>query len=361
MDDNWRFGNTIMPVSSLSLSRTHRNFTDHLKNFELGTITETNPSNGLYRYTFADNASPYSWSEVAQAQAFGDPIKFGINVSYQQLNNTTGAYNHYTNTYHYGLFTGIQFPKTDSVSLLGNTYSLLPSGRNTETSGTFANYLGDTSYGGAAWYTYGPSNPRFYSNNPITVNTKDRYVEINWNQIALNETTYTTTLRAFGRVANGKLKIIFQPYVYFDFLSYPDFAVYYGKPRYYNTTVSGSNLANLLSSPPGNPTNFVNNASARSFSWTHSPGNAVYFYINLWKWDGSNWFNVRHGFLSDGYVAWQQGFSIYNFNTLYEPIWNRYTVPSSDGSGWYYIYVYQYDGYYDSWSPGVYSDQMFLS
>lgn len=337
-----------MPISSVALSRTHRNFTDHLKNFELGTITETNPSNGVYRYTFADNSSPYTWAEVATARGIGQAAnygaRFGINVGYTQYGNNTGANNYFdlnTIAQHY-VSTD---PKVDSISFTSpSTFSRLPSGRNTETTGTFASYLGGSSATVGSGFAdgYGPGASRLTSNSPITLNTTDRYVEINWNQVASNETTYTTYQRAFGRTVAGNVKITFQPFIYFDNMTNPDFSVYYGKPRYYNSTIAGSNLATLASSPPTAISSF-NYPGGRVIGWTETTANSASPYIYVYKWNGSSWSYLREGYISDGQLNYQNnGTKTANYDT--------YTVPVSDGSGYYYIFLYQYDGYYSSFS-----------
>lgn len=334
-----------MPISSVALSRTHHNFTTHLKNFELGTITETNPSNGVYRYTFADNSSPYTWAETFALGGFaGYGARFGINVGHIQLDNYTGAFNYFDATPNF-LHGSSSTPKSDSAaSFSGGGLVTLPTGRFSETSGTFASYLGDTSYGNNFSYNFSPFSNRMVNNSPVTVNSSGRYVEINWNQVALNETTYTTSQRSFGRTVAGKTKIIFQPYVYFDTLSYPDFAVYYGKPRYYNTTIAGSNLATLASSPPAGITNF-NYPGGRVIGWTETTANFANPYIYVYKWNGSSWSYLREGYISDGQLA-------LGANDTKTANFNTYTVPGSDGSGFYYIYIYQYDGYYNAFSGG---------
>ena len=354
-----------MPISSVALSRTHRNFTDHLKNFELGTITETNPSNGVYRYTFADGTSPNTWAEVANAAGgvfdTGYYLRFGMNVGHVQMNNNTnagGGYDNFSadpNLLH--VFQ--QEPKSDSLALVSGVQTLLPTGRNTETSGTFASFLGGTAttqgYNYAnAWY---PHDTRMTGNNATpSLSRTDRYVEINWNTVALNETTYTTGQRSYGRTLAGKVKLVFQPYVYFDTLggTLTDYAVYYGKPRYYDTTIAGTNLVALKSSPPSDISTFSNSAGTRTFGWTETDANFANPYIYLWKWNGSTYVQVREGYISNGSVAWDTiGTKSANYNS--------YTVPSGDGGGYYYIYLYQYDGYYNTYSNnGTYSGDIFL-
>jgi hypothetical protein len=335
-----------MPISGLALSRTSRQFTDHLKNFELGTITETNPSDGVYRYTFADGTSPYTWAEVANAQAgigaSGLFAKFGINVGHVQMNNDTGATDIYTidpNPLH-GV---VDEPKTDSIAA-NPSFTLLPSGRNTETSGTFASFLGGSAvtYGNNFSGYWGPFTDRILTNSPVTVSASGRYVEINWNQVALNETTYTTNQRQYGRTLAGKVKIVFQPFIYFDTLDDSDYAVYYGKPRYYNTTIAGTSLTTLRSSPPSDITSF-NYPGGRVIGWTETNANFANPYIYLYKWTGS-WTFVREGYISDGHANFiANGTKTANYNT--------YTVPVGDGSSTYfYIYIYQYDGYYNTFS-----------
>ena len=340
-----------MPISGVALSRTSRQFTDHLKNFELGTITETNPSDGIYRYTFADGTSPYTWAEVTKARGISDSAgygaRFGINVGYTQYGNNTGATNYFD------LATVVQHyvstdPKVDSISVTSpSTFNRLPFGRNTETTGTFASYLGGSSATVGLGYAegYQPGSSRLSSNSPITFNANDRYIEINWNQVALNETTYTTYQRSFGRTVAGNVKITFQPYVYFDNLTPPDFAVYYGKPRYYNSTIAGSSLATLRSSPPSDITSF-NYPGGRVIGWTETNANAALPYLYLYRWNGSAWSYVREGYISDQQLNYQNtGTKAANYNT--------YTVPAGDGSSTYfYIYIYQYDGYYNTFSGG---------
>jgi len=337
-----------MPISSVALSRTHKNFTDHLKNFELGTITETNPSNGVYRYTFADNSSPYTWAEVAKAmgtrQQENYGAKFGINVGYIQFGNNTGA-NNYIDESIINQHFNYADPKVDSISFTHpSTLSRLPVGRNTETTGTFASYLGGSAATfGAGWaYGWSPYSDRLFSNSPTTLNTTDRYVEINWNQVALNETTYTTYQRTFGRTVAGNVKITFQPYIYFDNMTNPDYAVYYGKPRYYNSTIAGSSLATLASAPPAPITTF-SYPGGRVIGWTETSSNAASPYIYAYKWNGSSWSLLREGYISDGFLDFLN-------NSTKTANYNTYTFPVSDGSGYFYIFIYQYDGYNNSFS-----------
>ena len=336
-----------MPISSLALARTSKLFTDHLKNFELGAITETNPSDGVYRYTFADGTSPYTWAEVAGA-SIGNQYRFGINVGHTQMYNNTDAgggtsiYNYNTNYMHFS--TGD--PKIDSGAFTSpSTFGRLPSGRNTETTAEFASYLGGTAITAGynyAWF-WGPQTDRIQVGAPATINYANRYVEINWNAIALNETTNTTTQLPFGRTAAANVKIAFQPYMYFDNLSTPDYAIYYGKPRYYNSTIAGTSLATLRSSPPSPITSF-SYPGGRVFQWTNTNTNWNNPYLYLYKWTGS-WTEVRNGHLSDGNTG--AGNSQYN----------QYTVPLADGtSTYFYIYIYQYDGYYNTFSTGTSSD-----
>lgn len=337
-----------MPISSVALSRTSKPFTDHLKNFELGTITETNPSDGVYRYTFADGTSPYTWAEVATSlagvTASGLVSKFGVNVGYVQMSNNTGAVDNFTidpNPLH-GVYDE---PKTDSIALVSSVFTLLPSGRNTETSGTFASYLGGsavTSGNNFSGY-WGPFTDRMSTNTPVTISPSGRYVEINWNQVALNETTYTTNQRQYGRTLAGNVKIVFQPYIYFDTLAYPNYAVYYGKPRYYNSTIAGASLTTLRSSPPSDISSF-NYPGGRTIGWTETNANFANPYIYAYKWNGASWSYLREGYISDGqtnFVA--NGTKSANYNT--------YTFPAGDGtSTYFYIFIYQYDGYYSTFS-----------
>ena len=353
-----------MPISSVALSRTHRNFTDHLKNFELGTITETNPSNGVYRYTFADGTSPNTWAEVANAAGgvfdTGYYLRFGMNVGHVQMNNNTnagGGYDNFSadpNLLH--VFQ--QEPKSDSLALVSGVQTLLPTGRNTETSGTFASFLGGTAITSGYNYSvfWSPTVDRMLTGGPVTIDVVSRYVEIDWNEVALNETTYTTAQRNYGRTVAGKVKLVFQPYVYFDTLSgtYNDYAVYYGKPRYYDTTIAGTNLVTLHSSPPSDISTFSNNAGTRTFSWTETNANFANPYLYLWKWNGATYVQVREGYLSNGNVAWEA-------SSAKTANYNSYTVPAGDGGGYYYIYLYQYDGYYSTYSgDGTYSGDIFL-
>jgi len=338
-----------MPISGLALSRTNRQFTDHLKNFELGTITETNPSDGVYRYTFADGTSPYTWAEVANALsgfgASGYSLKFGVNVGHVQMNNDTGAFDNYTLDPNF-LHAVTDEPKTDSIAGTPN-FTLLPSGRNTETSGTFASFLGGSAItnGNNFSSAWGPFADRILTNNAVTVSTSGRYVEINWNQVALNETTYTTNQRNYGRTLAGKVKIVFQPYIYFDTLDDTDFAVYYGKPRYYNTTIAGASLTTLKSSPPSDITSF-NYPGGRVIGWTETAANFANPYIYAYKWNGASWSYLREGNISDG----QANFAATGTRTAN---YNTYTFPAGDGtSTYFYIYIYQYDGYYNTFSGG---------
>jgi hypothetical protein len=343
-----------MPISGLALSRTNRQFTDHLKNFELGTITETNPSDGVYRYTFADGTSPYTWGEVAKARGIGEDAtpygtRFGINVGYTQYSNNTGATN-YFDAGSVNMHYVYSDPKVDSISstLSPFAWNRLPFGRNTETTGTFASYLGGSAATVGVGYAegYQPGASRLSSNSPITLNTNDRYIEINWNQVALNETTYTTFQRSFGRTVAGNVKIIFQPYIYFDNLTpSTDFAVYYGKPRYYNSTIAGASLATLRSSPPSDITSF-NYPGGRTIGWTETNANAASPYIYAYKWNGASWSYLREGLISDQHVNYT--------NTLTKAAnYNTYTFPAGDGtSTYFYIFIYQYDGYYNTFSGG---------
>lgn len=345
-----------MPTAAMSLSKTTRYFTAHMKDFELGTITESNPSDGVWRYTFADGSSPNTWANVMTARA-GDEVgnysvRAGINIAHWQLNNYTGATDMY-NTSPLAMLYASDTPKTDSIVSESGTSYQLPRSRNTETSSNFANFLGDTTYGTAYAIVWSPNGGR----NPTssrTINTSSRYVEINWNSIATIESTYTTTQRVYGRTAAARTKIAFQPYVYFDTLDYKspsfNFAVYYGKPRFYNTTISGSSLATLRSSPPGEVSNFQypggsagGYSSTRQFTWTEPNSNNMLPYIYLYKWNGSAWAYVRVS-NGDGYDAYTADFS------SRPSTWNQYTIPSGDGSGFFYIYVYAYDGYYAAFS-----------
>ena len=332
-----------MPISSLALARAPKPFTDHLKGFELGAITETNPSNGVYRYTFADGTSPYTWAEVANAM-IGNQYRFGINVGHVQMGNNTDAsgggsfYGQNPNYLHFNTTD----PKIDSAYFTSpSTFGRLPSGRNTETTAEFASYLGGTAITQGynyAWY-FGTLAPRIQDNAPVTLNYPGRYVEINWNTVALNETTNTTFQLSYGRTAAANIKLVFQPYIYFDNLSTPDYAVYYGKPRYYNSTIAGTSLSTLRSSPPPEVSSF-SYPGGRVFQWVNSNTNAQNPYLYLYKWNGASWDTVRYGHLSDGNTG--AGTSQ----------WNQYTVPNADGtSTYFYIYVYQYDGYYSAFSP----------
>lgn len=329
-----------MPVSSLALSRTSRRFTNHLKNFELGAITVTNPSDGVYRYTFADGTSPYTWGEVVK---YGPASRFGILVGHGQWDNTAaGANNLYTFNPNYLSHLAAD-PKADSTHFTSPaTYNRLPYGRNTETTAEFASFLGDTTSGtNFLAQFHRPNTSRITSNSPVTLGQTgtNRYVEINWNQVALNETTHTTFQRHYGRTVAGNVKLVFQPFIYFDDMSTStEFGWYFGKPRYFNATISGASLVTLQSSPPAAITTF-NYPGGRVIGWTEPTTNAGNPYIYLYKWNGSGWDLIRQGFISDGNVA---NDSRADFNT--------YTVPAGDGSGYFYIYIYQYDGYYGTFS-----------
>ena len=343
-----------MPISSVALSRTHRNFTDHLKNFELGAITETNPSNGVYRHTFADGTSPYTWAEVASAAggltASGYYLRLGMNVGHVQMNNHTnssGGFDNFSADPNY-LHAFNQEPKSDSVALVSTVQTLLPTGRYTETSGTFASFLGGTAITNGYNFSqfWSPGADRMFTGTPATVDVAGRYVEINWNTVALNETTYTTAQRSYGRTVAGKVKLVFQPYIYFDNFSgtFDDYAVYYGKPRYYDTTIAGTNLVTLQSSPPSDISTF-NYPGGRVIGWTETNSNFANPYIYAYKWNGSSWDLLRQGFISDGSVAYEN--SPYTKSANY----NTYTFPAGDGtSTYFYIYIYQFDGYYNTFS-----------
>lgn len=355
-----------MPTTGLSLTRTNRPYTRPLSGLTLPVPSVSNPSDGVYRYDFDfSSVSGYTYDQLGGIAGFtqnGTNLAgtlFVINIGYSQMYNYDG--NNFTIDGTYNPNYWLNFtpnPNKDNMSWDGvGVAEPVPTARNSaETAGNFGTFLGDTTYGYSDVLINSPvssllnnSVTRYWvTASPVTTYR----VEVNWNQVALNETTYTTTSRKFGRLAAGRVKLAFQPGVYYDTRTDLDtgYGIYLGKPRFVNTTVSGSNLATFMGGATPTDINsgsFGYPSGTRSFTWTE-PANSDYYnpYIYVYYWTGSAWAYLREGFISDGNQAWLT-------SSTKNGDFSRYTLASGDPTNYYYIGVYNYNGYRASFSANA--------
>jgi len=194
------------------------------------------------------------------------------------------------------------------------------------------------------------NGPAYYYNNNTTVT----YPESNdWtNEITVNVTDYnlnsanSDVWRYDGPMTSGNCRVwigVHERVGVGKFSANSSSVIYQGNLAYTDFTLSGPNINSPV--PPTPVTNFQ--ISGRTITWDDSTTKAIY-YIYVYKWDGSAWQILRNGYLADNYTG--------NYGTGDQ----SYTIPVSDGSGFFYIAVSTYGTYGYNFSSYVSSSSYSL-
>lgn len=179
----------------------------------------------------------------------------------------------------------------------------------------------------------------YYSNSYVVV-----YQESNdWkNTITVNVTDYnlnsanSDVWRYNGPMTSGNCRVwltISERVGVGKFLANHAAVIYQGNLAYADFTLSGPNISSPVA--PTQVTNFQ--ISGRTITWDDSTTQPLY-YIYVYKWDGSVWQVLRNGYIADNYTG---GYGTSN---------QSYTIPVSDGSGYFYIAVATKGSYGLNWT-----------
>lgn len=190
----------------------------------------------------------------------------------------------------------------------------------------------------------------YYNNNSYVV----VFPESNdWtNEITVNVTDYnlnsanSDVWRYNGPMTSGNCRVwigVHERVGVGKFLTNNSSVIYQGNLAYADFTLSGPSISSPVA--PTSVTNFQ--ISGRTITWDDSTTKAVY-YIYVYKWNGSIWQVLRNGYLADNYTG------------AYGTGDQSYTIPVSDGSGYFYISVSTYGTYGFNFSSYVNSSQYTL-
>jgi len=135
-----------------------------------------------------------------------------------------------------------------------------------------------------------------------------------------------------GVIPAGPARIWVRPFIVSTLSAFsPTYTpfLYYGNWSHFDVNLSGPNI------PTKNEITTAQNLSisGRKVSWTNDTDLASY-YIYVYKWNGSSWAELRQGFLNDS-----------NPNLLPGTGDQSYTIPESDGSGFFIVQVYTGSSY----------------
>lgn len=296
------------------------NFTPRITGVSL-TNLQGSCSNGIVTFTFDELSDPHkdtTRSVYPNKYALQSVIMSGFSSG---TNNPTYPSNSWANSYfdyhnkNISNFTPGDPNIFSTLSTIANPYE----SSSVDVSGITA---GCNSFGKQASVVHYPSTGISYGSESNRTGTIDI---TSINQYWIDQGAPRWKFRSV--IPAGPARIWVRPFTISDLRAFDSIYspfIYYGNWSHFDVNLSGPNIPtrNEITAPQNL------SISGRKVSWTNDTDLASY-YIYVYKWNGSSWAELRQGFLNDNNPIPQPGTGD-----------QSYTIPESDGSGFFIVQVY---------------------